>query len=50
MYQENVEKEFVDIGHLVRQLHEKEHKQCGDRFSDIYFLSEWQWANKHRIF
>jgi len=53
MYPENVQKEFVDIrggGHLVRQLQEKEHRQCGDRFSEIYFLSEWQCANKHGVF
>ena len=45
MYPENVQKEFVDIGHHVRQLQEKEHRQRGDRSSEIYLLGEWQWAD-----
>jgi hypothetical protein len=36
MYLENVQKEFVDIGQLVRKLQEKAHRQCGDIFSVIY--------------
>jgi hypothetical protein len=47
MCPENVQIEFEDIGKLVRQLQEKAHTQCGDVFSEIYLLSEWQWANKH---
>jgi hypothetical protein len=43
MYPENVQKEFMDIGQLVRKLHEKAHRKCGDIFSVIYLLSEWQW-------